>query len=499
MSALRGARSTGERPCSDRGGSDRADGATAPALAPTPSAPAATAPVATAPVATEVSFRHMAAALGVPAFAWYVSSQFLSGLGTWSQALAQGWLVLELTHTASSAATWLGTITMLQFLPLLAFAAIGGAVADRVSRRRLLVVTQSASAAQAVLLALLVLAGVVRLWEIGLLAFALGTTNAVNNPAQQAFIPELVGRPLVADAVALNSIQFNSARMLGGAIGGVAVAAWGVSGALLLNATSFLPAIVVLARLRPVLSRPPRAGRGAPIWAELRAGVAYVTRTAALRRVVVMFGVASLFGLNWQVVLPLVARFVVHREVTGLGALMAAFGAGALAGAVLLARDRRASEHRLVAGGIALGGALMLLGWSRWYGASLAFVAAGGAASVVVSITANTRLQLLAPDALRGRVMGIYVLLMGGTTPIGALLVGQVSGRLGPQAALLAVGAATALSIAVIAVVRRRVARAPAAGEDVAETRAARRAQPGRTSDDGADESTGTRALRGQR
>lgn len=397
----------------------------------------------------------MTAALRVPAFAWYWGSQFLSGLGTWSQAIAQAWLVIELTRSPSRASVWLGTITMLQFLPLLAFATVGGVVADRVSRRRLLVVTQSASALQAVTLGALVLAGAAQLWQVGLLAFALGTTNAFNNPAQQAFIPELVGRPLVADAVALNSVQFNSARMIGGAVGGVAVAAWGVAGALWMNAASFLPAVVVLSRIRPAhpVERP--ASAGGPVLSELRAGFRYAVRTPPVRRVVVLFGVASLVGLNWQVVLPLVARFVVHRQVTGFGSLMACFGAGSLVAALLLVRDRRATEHRLVVGGTALGAALVLLGWSSWYPVSLVLVAAGGAASIVVSVTANTRLQLLVPDQLRGRVMGIYVLLMGGTTPIGSFLLGQVSGHVGPQTALIAFGASTAAAVAVAGVRRR--------------------------------------------
>ena len=416
------------------------------------------------PPSEDVSWRQMVAALRVPAFSWYWSSQLLSGLGTWSQAVAQAWLVIELTHSQARAAVWLGTITMLQFLPLLAFATIGGVVADRVSRRKLLVATQSASAVQAIALAALVLTGAVRLWQVGLLAFALGTTNAFNNPAQQAFIPELVGRPLLADAVALNSVQFNSARMIGGALGGVAVAAWGVSGALVLNAASFLPAIVVLALIRPA-HRMRRAGSsGEAVLSELRTGFRYVADTAPVRRVVLIFGVASLIGLNWQVVLPLVARFVVHRQVTGFGELMAFFGAGSLVAAVLLARDRRASEHRLVAGGVALGVTLMLLGLSQWYAASLALVAAGGAASIVVSITANTRLQLLAPDRLRGRVMGIYVLLMGGTTPIGALLLGQVSGHFSPEVALVAFGATTAAAVGAIGAIHLRRRRSDLAG-----------------------------------
>ena len=400
----------------------------------------------------EVSWRSMVAALAVPAFAWYWASQLLSGIGTWSQAVAQAWLVLDLTHSAVA----LGTITMLQFLPVLAFALVGGVIADRVRRRQLLVATQIALTAQAVTLGVLVAAHVVTLWEIGLLAVALGTTNALNNPAQQAFVPELVGRDLVADAVALNSVQFNTARMLGGAVGGLAIAAWGIDGALFLNAASFLPIVGVLAAIRPAhgVARSGLSQRSG--FSELRQGLAYALQTTPVRRVVALFAVVGLLGFNWQVAVPLLARFVLHRSVTGFGDLMAAIGAGSLLAAVALARDRRATEGRLTVGGVALGGVLVALGFSRSYPVSLVLLGLGGIAGIVTSITANTRLQLLTPDHLRGRVMGIYVLLMGGTTPIGAFVLGELAGHLGTGVALVIFGATTALAVGAIGLRRAR-------------------------------------------
>lgn len=171
-------------------------------------------------VGNSVSWRAMLASFAIPGFRWYWLGQLLSGIGTWSQSIALAWLVLDLTHSAVD----LGTITMLQFLPILAFSLIGGVVADRFARRQLLIVTQIALTIEAVILGLLVSTHVVTLWEVGLIAVAVGTTNALNNPVQQAFVPELVGRELVADAVALNSVQFNAARMLGGAVGGLVIA-----------------------------------------------------------------------------------------------------------------------------------------------------------------------------------------------------------------------------------------------------------------------------------
>ena len=401
------------------------------------------------------SWHAMLAAFKVPAFTWYWSGQLLSGVGTWSQSIALAWLVLDLTHSAVD----LGTVTMLQFLPILAFALFGGVIADRFPRRQLLIATQVALTAEAVTLGLLVATHAVTLWEVGLIALAVGTTNALNNPAQQAFVPELVGRDLVADAVALNSVQFNSARMLGGAVGGLAIAAWGISGALFLNAASFAPILVVLAAIRPGHAvGHPTAGRTSAL-VELREGLSYALATVSIRRVVVLFAVIGLLGFNWQVAVPPVARFVLHRQAAGFGDLMAALGAGSLVAAVAVAHDQRATERRLVIGAVALGVTLVALGLSGSYGLSLAVLVLAGVAGVVTSVTANTRLQLLTPNRLRGRVMGIYVLLMGGTTPIGSFLLGEVAGHFGTGTALVVFGAATAGAVGLIGALRRHTAR----------------------------------------
>jgi MFS family permease len=394
----------------------------------------------------------MLAAFSVQAFAWYWSGQLLSGIGTWSQSIALSWLVLDLTHSAVD----LGTVTMLQFLPILAFALFGGVIADRLPLRQLLFATQIALASEAIALGLLVATHTVTLWEVGLIAVAVGTTNALNSPAQQAFVPELVGRTLVADAVALNSVQVNTARMVGGAVGGLAIAAWGIAGALFLNAVSFVPIVVVLLIIRPVhiVARP--RGSGGTALSELRQGLSYAFATTSVRRVVVLFAIIGLFGFNWQVAVPLVARFVLHRQATGFGDLMAALGAGSLLAAVAVTRNQRASEGRLIVGGLALGATLVALGVSRSYPFSLVILGLAGVAGVVASITANTRLQLLTPNHLRGRVMGIYVLLMGGTTPVGSFLLGELAGRFGTGTALVVFGALTTGTVGVIGTIRRR-------------------------------------------
>ncbi len=396
------------------------------------------------------SWSRSVEALRVPAFAWYWSGQLISGIGTWSQAIAQSWLVLNITRSAAA----LGTVTMLQFLPMLLFSLFGGVVADRVPRRKLLIITQFTLAVQAIALGVLVLLNIVTLWEIGLLAFLLGTTNAINNPTQQAFVPELVGRELVANAIALNSVQFNAARMVGGAVGGLAVSAWGISGALFFNAATFLPIVGVLLKIRPSMEEPLSERSRSSTISDLREGLSYAWRTGTIRRVIVLFGVVGLLGFNWQVAVPLIARFVLHRTVTGFGGLMGALGAGSLVASVAIARNRRASERRLVVGGVGLGAVLVALGMSRWYPVSLILMMAGGFFGIVTSVTANTRLQLLTADELRGRVMSIYVLLMGGTTPVGAFLLGQIASNFGTDVAVVTFGLVTSVTVVIIAMRR---------------------------------------------
>ena len=236
----------------------------------------------------------------VPAFRWYWASQLASGVGTWAQAVAQSWLVLELTHSA----VVLGTVTMLQFLPLMIFPLLGGVIADRLPRRRMLIATQGAAHGPGPASGALVATGTVQLWEVAVLALLLGLTNAFNNPAAQAFVPELVGTDLVADAVAINSIQFNLARMVGGAVGGITVAWWGIAGALFLNAASYVPAIAVLAMIRPAHVTVRRAGATSGSCGELAEGLRYAVEHAVrCGRVVALFGVVGLLGFNWQVAL----------------------------------------------------------------------------------------------------------------------------------------------------------------------------------------------------
>lgn len=377
-------------------------------------------------------------ALAVPAYRRYWVSQLVSGTGTWAQGIAQSWLVLQLTGSAVA----LGTVTMLQFLPMLAFPLFGGVIADRLPRRRLLMVTQAVAMAQALALGVLVATGTVEVWHVAALAFLLGMTNAFGNPAQQALVPEIVGRELVGSAVALNSVQFNVARLAGGALGGITVAVFGIAPTLLLNALSYLPAILVLATL-PLLARARTelpAGAPTTVLRQVAAGVRFALGTPPIRTTLALIGIVGLLAFNWSVALPLLAVDL-GAGPTGFGALMSGFGAGSLLAGVFLVRGRDANERRLAAGGLALGGTLVLLGLSSWYGVSLALMVLAGASGITATVTANTRLQLLTPDEYRGRVLSLMVLLMGGTTPIGAVLLGAIADAAGIRVGLLVFGA----------------------------------------------------------
>lgn len=388
-------------------------------------------------------WKDMWAAFKIPNFRWYWSAQFLSGIGTWAQAIAQSWLILNLTHSAVD----LGIITMLQFAPMLLFSLFGGVIADMFPRRQLLILTQFVLVVQAVILGVLVFTHSITILEVGALALLLGLVNALNGPAQLAFVPELVGKDLVPNAVALNSVQFNTARMIGAAIGGIAIAAWGIPGALFFNAISFIPAICVLILIRPAFTIARTFSDHQTTILDLREGIIYAFNNISIRSIVIIFGIIGLLGFNWQVAIPLIARLSLHQKVIEFGYLMAALGVGSLVGAIVQTRENSVSEKRIIGGGIVLGITLLLLGFSHSYIFSLIVLMIAGFSGMIATITTNTRLQLITPDKFRGRIMGIYVLLIGGTTPIGAFLFGEIAGYFNTGVALIIFGAIMILAI----------------------------------------------------
>ncbi|MGH2449060.1 MAG: MFS transporter, partial [Chloroflexota bacterium] len=271
---------------------------------------------------------------------WF--GQALSLIGTWVQSVAQQWLVLKLTGSAFD----LGLVTTAQFTPMLILSLVGGAVADRMPKRNLLLATQVASALLAVLLGTLVRTGQVRYWEVVVIAMMLGTVNAFYTPARQAFLPELVPRDALLNAVALNSAIFNAARVVGPAIGGILIATIGLSLNFYINAVSF---VAVLGSLLLIHPRPRAAASGENLRKNVAEGLRYILDTPVVYTILALIGVASLFGLNFTTLMPLFANYVLHVGSSGYGFLMAAMGVGSLTSAILLAFfNRRDLTRRFI-------------------------------------------------------------------------------------------------------------------------------------------------------
>jgi len=379
--------------------------------------------------------------------------QLVSVSGTWMQTTAQAWLVLKMTNSPLA----LGTVTMLQFLPVTLLTLFGGVLADRLPKRKVVFCTQTVAALQALLLAFLVLTNTVQLWHIYALALLLGVVNAFDNPTRQAFVVELVGREHLQNAIALNSSLFNSARIIGPAIGGIVITAVGIGQAFLFNGLSFIPLIVGLLFLRPgQFYAVPQPQRG-NIFRQLGAGVRYAVGTPEVLLILMTMAVMGTFGYNFNTILPLIAKYVLHAGALGLGILTSALGVGALVAALGVA-SARSTSHAVLLGAAALFSVVLLLvGLSPWLPLTLALLVLLGAASIVFSASANTRLQLTTPAELRGRVMSLYFLLFAGTTPIGGFLVGVLATRMGVRATTVLFGAICLCGVAGASMFARRI------------------------------------------
>ncbi len=357
---------------------------------------------------------------------WY--SQMVSLVGTWMQSTAQSWLVLELTHSA----LWLGIVGALQFLPIMFFAMFGGVIADRAPKRTLLLITQSSAAVQAVVLWLLVLTGTVQLWHVLILAALLGLTNSLDMPTRQAFVVEMVGRDSLPNAIALNSSIFNLARVLGPGLGGLLIAWLGLAPLFLLNAISFIPVIIAIAFIdnsrlyaRPAMNV---TIQKQGTFKSLGEGFSYIKKTPAVLMVITVIGAVSLFGINFNVILPLFATDVLHSGAIGYGFISSAIGLGALISALWIAwGNKTPSISGMLIGAIIFSVLEILFALSHLYLLSLALIAAVGFAQITFSATANTAIQTVTPDHLRGRVMSVYMLVFAGSTPLGNLFVGVLA------------------------------------------------------------------------
>lgn len=372
-------------------------------------------------------------ALRVRNYRLFFYGQAISMSGSWMQTTAQAWLVLQLTTSPFA----LGLVTTLQFLPMTLLSLVGGVIADRAPKHRLLLVTQSAAMALAAIFGLLVATGVIQLWHVYVLATLQGIAAAIDNPVRQSFSVELVGREEVVNAIALNSMLFNLGRVIGPALGGLVIAYFGIAPALWINAASFLAVLAGLLMMNPSEFRAKPRAQAGPVSDRLREGLAYAWRTPAVLLILIVVASIGTFGYNFSVTMPLIAGFVLRTDAAGFGALSAYLGIGSLAAAIAAAYAREVTMRRLLIGAGSFSVLLAAVAITPIFWVSAALLVALGFAGITFATSANTLLQLRAPDALRGRVMGLYILLFAGSTPIGALVIGALSDALGVPAALL--------------------------------------------------------------
>jgi MFS family permease len=407
------------------------------------------------------ALRRSVDSLSVPNYRRYFWGQIVSLSGNWMQTVAEIWLVLSLTASGIA----VGATTALQFLPMLLFGAWGGLLADRFPKRRLLIVTQGLMALPAVALFAITVSGAVEVWMVLALVFARGAVNAVDNPTRQSFAIEMVGPERVVNAVSLNSVLIHSARLLGPALAGLLIAMVGVEPCFALNALSFGAMIVALWGMDPAqLRAAPRAGRER---GGVRAALAYVRRTPELAVPLALMALVGTFGLNFQVILPLLARFSFDGGASAYATLVAAMGAGSVLGALATGAHGRTDRRLIVGAALAFGLMALLAASAPSLALEVPVVALLGASAVTFAAAINSSLQLSVEPAMRGRVMALYSVVFLGSTPIGGPLAGWLAQAYDPRAALLlaAIAGLSAAGAAQLALGRgsRRRGERPAA------------------------------------
>ena len=384
--------------------------------------------------------RRTFSSLRVRNYRLFFVGQSISLSGTWIQRVAQAWLVLELTGSGTA----VGLVTALQFVPLLVLAPIGGVFADRIHKRRLLVLTQGVASLSAAGLGAVVLSGVVELWMVYVLAFILGVAGSIDNPTRQTFVLEMVGRGQLTNALALNSSLINAARVVGPAIAGALIVTVGIGWCFAINAASYLAVIAALYMMRidelestPIQPRRP---------GQLREGFRYVRSTPAVLTPILMMAVAGTFAYEYQVVLPLVARFTFGGDAQTFTTMTSAMGVGAVAGGLYTASRQNRPAITLARIAAVFGVIQVLAALAPNLIAALVILVALGATGVSFIALGNSTLQLTAASEMRGRVMGLWAVAFLGTTPFGAPIMGWIGEQIGPRWALGLGGVAVLLA-----------------------------------------------------
>ncbi len=383
----------------------------------------------------------------------YLSGSIVSNIGTWMQRVAQDWLVLELSNSSAVA---VGITTALQFLPMLLLSPYGGLIADRFDKRKILKITQAWMALTSVVLGVLAVTGFAVTWHVYLIAFAFGLGTAFDNPARQSFVSEVVGRDKLTNAIALNSANFNAARIIGPAVAGLVIASFGTGWAILANAVSYLAFIVAIIAIDATslhLVTPTKKAKR-----QLREGVDYLRGRKDLLIVFCTVFFVGTFGMNFQMTSALMAQQVFHKGAAQYGILGTFMAVGSLAGALLAARRKSPPRSRfIVMMALVFGVIEIFVGSMPTYWTYAAVLPIMGLVSLSTLTAANACVQMGVDPQFRGRVMAIYAMLLMGGTPIGAPLLGWVGGAFGARWTLIGGGGLTLIGVIVSALVLARV------------------------------------------
>ncbi len=360
-------------------------------------------------------------------FRLFFAGQLISLIGTWMDNVAEAWLVYRLTGSSLK----LGAVGFCSQIPVFLFAPVGGIVADRYNRHKIIITTQALSMLMAGILAFLTLSHRVQVWHVFVLAALMGVINAFDIPARQAFLSDMVGRENLMNAIALNSSMFNGARIVGPAIAGILVASIGEGWCFGANSLSYIAVISGLLMMR--LHYGPRVASGKSPVQDLVEGFRFVKDAAPIRTLLMLLGLVSLVGMPYSVLMPIFADKILHGGARGLGILMGATGVGALAGALTLALKKGLKGISRIISYCALGfgTSLILFSFSRWFWLSALLLLPVGYSMMVQMASSNTLLQSMSPDRLRGRVLAVYSMMFMGMAPFGALFAGAIAERIG--------------------------------------------------------------------
>jgi MFS family permease len=414
------------------------------------------------------------AALRYRNYRLFFVGQLISVTGTWMQSLAQSWLVVDQLHAT---AFQLGLVNVFQFGPVLLLGIPAGVIADKIPKRTLLLCSQIIFGLLAATLSVLVASGSVELWHVYLLATLFGLTNAFDMPARQAFVSEMVGKTALMNAIALNSAMFNTGRILGPAVAGVILAAFGPAVCFAINAVSYIAVIIglLMMKVKPLV----KSVTGSAV-EQLREGLSFVRRTPDVLRPVLLVAAVGTFGMSFNVWLPLLARDSFNADAGTFGMLFSSMGAGSLVGALAIAFfGRKPSRIRMLLGAASLGivevGVAIAASVPLAVGIGMLMLAGCGFAASNTMAMANTIVQTTAPDALRGRVMAVYSTVFMGSTPIGALVAGAISQQAGVVPSMI-VGGSVVTIVALALTWLQRAARVTGASTMVAKPTATKHA-----------------------